>query len=554
MPHTAALRGAAHQRLSLLSFAVVFGAAACGDAPPCMEGDPMCSAVDAGPMPALDAGAPMADDMGEADAFVPELGVTLSPADLRLRRGESAAIEVTRSGFDGPVAITVDGLPAGVAANPLTLPAGVDGASIVIQATDSAALGGLVAFVVRLGATDEPALEATAEGTLVVADAPGMLDESFGQDGLATITHEDEIDLDLTEVAIDDESRVVMVGYLHNGGVGPRQLYMARVRADGESDSGFGDRGFVIGTGDHESQASSFVLDGNELRVLGRAQATTEPESSFRFLSAWTENGRLDPSFGDGGEQILPDWDRIFSIALNRVTGRLFLGGQGRVDAVSTDGTSRSLSVPADLPVIGSMIHSNGTLTFGTGARTSGEAVAVVGRLRETGGLDRTFGDDGYLWLEPPPGDRDLSQVLALVVTSSGDGYAGVDQGVRGDYRGEPELIRFTADGVLDSSFGTDGRVRFEDRGFIHSVVVDREGRPVVYGFETPDSSSALRRIKRYTASGTPDSEFGEDGTVDLSALDLRFITHAGHDAAADRLVACGRASAGSVRCARFWL
>ncbi len=80
-------------------------------------------------------------------------------------------------------------------------------------------------------------------------------------------------------------------------------------------------------------------------------------------------------------------------------------------------------------------------------------------------------------------------------------------------------LVRYTSDGFLDSTFGTDGKINTDfggnDIGF--GVAVQPDGKIVVSGYSETNGDFALAR---YTGNGTPDNTFGTDGKVTTSYSD----------------------------------
>jgi uncharacterized delta-60 repeat protein len=72
-------------------------------------------------------------------------------------------------------------------------------------------------------------------------------------------------------------------------------------------------------------------------------------------------------------------------------------------------------------------------------------------------------------------------------------------------------LVRFAADGTLDRSFGTNGRVKtaFSTGAFPHGVVVEADRKIVAVG-----SVGNRFGLARYATDGSLDPMFGGDGKV----------------------------------------
>lgn len=151
-------------------------------------------------------------------------------------------------------------------------------------------------------------------------------------------------------------------------------------------------------------------------------------------------------------------------------------------------------------------------------------------RLLAAGDLDTTFGDDGLVLGEPPPGFQ-VERADAVAVQSDGKI---VVAGLRGSFGpGFPPsasflLSRYNSDGSLDTSFGVGGRVLTgfpgEDFSRASAIAIQPDGRIVVAGTSGHVDSTAHDdfALARYNTNGTLDGSFGANGLVatDLSPTD----------------------------------
>ncbi len=118
------------------------------------------------------------------------------------------------------------------------------------------------------------------------------------------------------------------------------------------------------------------------------------------------------------------------------------------------------------------------------------------------GGLNSSFAGDGLVF-----GPR----------STSGRGIAGTRDGKVVQARIPREVVRYSADGRLDRSFGSSGVAKtFFGRHKIKTtdVLVDRKGRVVVSGscVDCGLGSFPWLTVGRLTASGKPDPSFGRGG------------------------------------------
>lgn len=143
-------------------------------------------------------------------------------------------------------------------------------------------------------------------------------------------------------------------------------------------------------------------------------------------------------------------------------------------------------------------------------------------RAASPGALDNTFSNDGKV-VTGNPFDDDASDVTVQTdgkivvvgrVNSSGSGGAAFDF----------LLLRYNADGTLDTTFDTDGIVT-TDFGTIDTataVAIQADGKIVVAGISDPVGAVASDfAVARYNPNGSLDTTFDTDGkvTTDFNAL-----------------------------------
>jgi uncharacterized delta-60 repeat protein len=194
--------------------------------------------------------------------------------------------------------------------------------------------------------------------------------------------------------------------------------------------------------------------------------------------------------------------------------------GSGRVDEAS------ALVVQRDGKIVVAGSSSRGK------AYDVPRDLALV-RYTPDGRLDRSFGSGGK------------------VLTRIGPHYYGSAVAVQPDGKivaGGSTLARYMPDGRLDTSFGTGGTVSTD---FGRTFAIQRDGRIVVAGITPQDGSSPGRfALARYTPDGRLDSSFGTNGKAPTADFGTESAyTHAVDIAEAvtiqrdGRIVAAGGAS-----------
>jgi uncharacterized delta-60 repeat protein len=131
---------------------------------------------------------------------------------------------------------------------------------------------------------------------------------------------------------------------------------------------------------------------------------------------------------------------------------------------------------------------------------------AIAGPPPESGSLDTTFGVAGEA-SSAPFGGNDSKMALQA------DGKIVIVGGSFVDF----VLARFTADGTLDSTFGSGGQVTTDISGGLveraRAVAIQSDGKIVVAGEGTIGSSSVVA-LTRYNPDGSLDTGFGAGGKV----------------------------------------
>jgi uncharacterized delta-60 repeat protein len=258
----------------------------------------------------------------------------------------------------------------------------------------------------------------------------------------------------------------------------------------GDLDLTFGTGGYAItqapapknGIPGDRATAVQIQTDGKIL-AAGYARAAT----GFWDLELirLTAGGALDPSFGSGG--------------------RVLLKGPAGDMALQPDGK---------IVVVGSV-----TITTGKGRNTVQQNDVVVMRLLANGALDTSFGQGGKVLTGiSTAGDMNDSAVAVALqldgkIVVGGSTQGGTASGV------DSLLLRYNANGTLDTTFGQGGKVvtawsAGEDR--LGDVAIQPDGRIVVAGkgyLNTAGNNFNPYFVARYNANGSLDSGSGGDAT-----------------------------------------
>jgi uncharacterized delta-60 repeat protein len=309
-----------------------------------------------------------------------------------------------------------------------------------------------------------------------------------------------------------------------------------RLRADGTADPTY------TRTGSHVpiDSASDMALryDG---RIIFAGFGANPGEIFPIFLDFYQAltNGTLDPSFADGTRlDLIPDgvrWSGGETRVVAMDDGRLLAVGDAVVDGqfavalvrvlpdgqldptFGTGGLAATFLQPQTLPTKPVLLlQPDGRIVLArTAVTATGHVIAVV-RFLADGSLDSSFGAGGSVRTAFDTSQQVSDDVLAGALQEDG---GIVIAGRRLDLavpRSAIEAVRYDSTGALDPSFGSGGRVVSELCGssMANAAAIDTDGRIVLAGSIHCSPSPNHFALFRFLPDGTPDPAFGSLGVV----------------------------------------
>ncbi len=317
---------------------------------------------------------------------------------------------------------------------------------------------------------------------LVRYNTDGSLDTTFGTSGTVT-TAIGSGDDRAYAVAIQSDGKIVAVGYSYNGT--KDDFALVRYNTDGSLDTTFGTYGIVttaIGSGDDRAYAVAIQGDG---KIVAAGVKSDYPGFSTPTLFAlvrYNTNGSLDTTFGGTG----------------MVTTSVGSFGGDAASAVA--------------------IHSDGKIVVAGHSRGEWGSVFALARFNVDGSLDSTFGGTGIVTTSFAPWGIDYD-AFAYAVAIQGDGKivtAGYRYGFNYIFRNTIALVRYNSDGSLDTAFGTYGTVSTaigNGDNKAYAVVIQGDGKITAAGYSYNGTNDDFALV-RYNANGSLDTTFGTYGTV----------------------------------------
>ena len=330
----------------------------------------------------------------------------------------------------------------------------------------------------------------------------GKLDPSFGEGGKVIHSRENEY-LSVYVIVIQPDGKTWVAGAIRKKGAIKDEIMVTRYQFDGRADLSFGNDGIVV----HSFFKPSTTWDRRDipiprhLRDHFRAvdEADKASDLSVREIMLKSD-GRIFVMGWEHGKmvflQCLPD-------------GNPDLTFGKRIDEKTNGFSSR-----------GVLVQPDGNILV---VRSLGKGFAVT-RYHPDGNMDLSFGQSGQVispignisnigWPHPLAIQPDRKIVVMaewkgdFVVTrylSSGllDTTFGKD---KDDVPRGPRIPQIKAENKRDKTFGTEGRVQFDDHHF-KGFILQQDGKIVV-----GDSSV----LTRYLSNGRLDTTFGDGGKVE---------------------------------------
>lgn len=215
--------------------------------------------------------------------------------------------------------------------------------------------------------------------------------------------------------------------------------------------------------------------DGKIVSMFGNTN-----NNSTYYLMRNNADGSLDGSFGNNGIVTLT-WGFVYK-------NSNYLANANAIATQNIAGTERIL-------VAGSAPKLSGT---------KAQTLYRVDRFMPDGTLDTSFGTGGTVYLS-------LGMPNAMIVQPN-------DQKIVTVSKNAGELVRLTANGALDTTFGSGGRISSPDA---YRVAIDPNGTIVVAGSvfnRQGNTTSNNVSLRRYSSNGVLDTSFGTNGVATVNS------------------------------------
>lgn len=316
---------------------------------------------------------------------------------------------------------------------------------------------------------------------LVQYNSNGSLDTSFDSDGKAMTALTDFYE-NISSITKQSDGKFLVVIRSDNSALTSSDFVVRRFNSSISLDTTFGINGQISTTFDiglNQSQSAGIAADG-KIMVVGKSTLTEVGNSDFA-IARYSANGILDTSLDNDG----------------KITSAFEKGNDQLVHL---------LILPDDK-----------FITIGTSAyRQSNNSTykdIILSRYNADGTLDSSFGISGKMI---SVFGQNFNYVTTAALQTNGKVIVGnAYYNLTLDNFFHYELIRYNADGSLDTLFGANGKVILAIEP--SSILIQPNGKIIVGATDTTNTANAGYNIIRFTADGTLDTSFDTDGIAVVS-------------------------------------
>jgi len=452
------------------------------------------------------------------------------------------------------------------------------------------------AATITTDATDAAgnAISASFSWFFTTIPAPGSLDTTFGSGGKVRTALGSSDDAAFA-AAIQQDGKIVTAGYstlttAYTSTIDIDSYYftITRFQSNGALDTTFG---FTLNGWSFDIAGTARAIELHDEKIVAAGDngaiafvsaGTTTPYYADFLVARYNANGTLDTTFGLQSNGTVTkdmgyDYDVIRSLAI-QPGGKIVVAGDGH-NLGSSDYVSIIACFDKD-GVLDSSFVGGGwrTDTIGTTSQAKVVKLQPDGRFVVGGNFQDGSGPHSfYLARYESNGAPDASFSSGMVTASPGTDPALADIAILSDGKilvagttnastnADVFLMRYNADGTLDTTFGLAGTVITEDaiqgREVAAGLAVQTDGKIVVSATFQRSLGTIVTRdfaLRRYNADGTLDTTFGNNygiaitdfgGSYNDDAYDVQ-IQQDG------KIVVVGSASNGSnydIGLARYW-
>ena len=316
-------------------------------------------------------------------------------------------------------------------------------------------------------------------------------------------------------VKVQTDGKIVAAGSIYNGT--DIDFAVVRLKANGTADNSFSGDGLQstsFGSGTDIARCMAIQANGKIVVAGSTNQSITGDDFA---IARYNANGDLDNTFGTGGKitkDIAKNYDDITSIVVQSdnkivVVGYTYNGSYHTVilmrfnsdgtpdNTFGTNGIAYTALKMNNIYATCVALQSNGKIVVGGKAYTGTTYNFLLLRYNANGTLDNKFAGGGLVTTALASGSTDFGNSVAI--ESNGSILLGGQTFTRAytDFG----LVRYKSTGIVDSSFGTNGRVHTDFKGAEagNSISLQSDGKIIMAGYTDGHNFAVARYI-----SGVP--------------------------------------------------
>lgn len=365
-------------------------------------------------------------------------------------------------------------------------------------------------------------------------NSDGTIDTTFGNEGIVTynynvIYNSNEINTGVGKLVLQPDGKILaLIG-------GPSPSFV-RFNTNGSIDTSFGNNGTLIFT----TVFSSFVIQPDSKIITAYRQehynSFGQVDSSFFRTERYNQDGTLDDTFGTNGTVITDfgfGYNAVFAVTL-QPDGKVIVAGNSYNDKFAiaryTSSGDLDTTFDGDGKVITSLgsglksyvsyvsVQADGKIIVAGGSYTSifpQEYFFSIAKYNPNGSLDASFDGDGIVNNLFDDASETYVNLNTIIEQPDGKFLVTTENGNSFEF----VIRRYNASGSDDTSFGNNGKsaLLVQDVNRALGIALQPNQKIIVAG--TSRSFTSLVdgydfNVVRYSTNGVPDASFGNNGII----------------------------------------
>ncbi|WP_075086540.1 tandem-95 repeat protein [Mariniblastus fucicola] len=365
--------------------------------------------------------------------------------------------------------------------------------------------------------------EVGSSAHLVQMDASGNLDADFGPE--SSLDGNPEYAEGGASVVLDADVTVFDEELSGGDNFGGATLTLQRTGGANDEDIFSATGSLVFNSGNVELSSNvvgNLIQSRGQLQIVFLAGTTNDQVNEVMQSIAYSNSSGLPPAnvdiewtLDDGNEGSQGDGGPLSAVGTTSVT--IDLGNNTRPTFFTGDGSAIVTLSGAYDNAVDVVVQPDGKYLVASAvnvATTGQDLDFAVSRFNTDGTLDATFGTDGTVITSVNTNNETINR-MAL----QSDGKIIVVGGYRSGSTTDAIILRYTADGALDTTFNGDGmqEVQFVSNAndWFEDVVIQPDGKIVAVGYANYGGQDQMIAA-RFETNGTLDASFGTGGQVVL--------------------------------------